>query len=244
MITLNKFLSIAHKELGTTETQYNCVKYNDWYYGKRVKSSSPQYYAWCLVFICWCMNQAGISTEFFPKYSYIPHLLNAVKDHKFLKLKSENPVAGDLVVFKTKSGNHIGIVYEVQGNRIITIEGNSDNKVQMLRYAVDDDSIRTFIHCKFFYDEVTEKEGDSMENFVNSLRMIRSNCKGDDVKYVQSMLNAMCYTDDNGNTLVEDGVWGKKSMQACRKFQKDEQIEIDGIFGPNSYMRMFLRFKG
>jgi hypothetical protein len=57
------------------------------------------------------------------------------------------PDAGDLVFFdwitddNVENPQHVGVVLKVDGNYIITIEGNSAGRVAMRRYAKDDSRI-------------------------------------------------------------------------------------------------------
>lgn len=51
------------------------------------------------------------------------------------------PERGDLVFFGVPGIHHVGMVYKVENNFIFTIEGNSNNSVQLKSYAMNDKTI-------------------------------------------------------------------------------------------------------
>jgi len=57
-------VKIAQAENGTKENGTNNVKYNTWFYGHEVDGSN---YPWCAVFVSWCADKAGITTDIMPK---------------------------------------------------------------------------------------------------------------------------------------------------------------------------------
>ena len=63
MATVKQILTIAQAELGTMEIPANSnnVKYNTWYYGKAVSGSA---YPWCMAFVQWVFNQAGMKLPY------------------------------------------------------------------------------------------------------------------------------------------------------------------------------------
>lgn len=59
--------------------------------------------------------------------------------------KTTNPLPGDYIFFDWTAPytdpSHVGVVLDVDGNYIYTIEGNSSNKVAVRVYGIDDDAI-------------------------------------------------------------------------------------------------------
>ena len=53
--------------------------------------------------------------------------------------------------------------------------------------------------------------------------------EGDDVKKLQEKLNALGYSCGSA-----DGIYGTKTVNALKKFQTANKLEVDGIFGPAS----------
>ncbi len=122
-MTISEILAIATKEIGVTEypPNSNCVKYNDWYYNK--KGISGGAYPWCCAFISWLFRSEPTLVK---KTASCSDMLNWFKAKGQIVTK---PQAGDLVFFKWGNGSkptdHIGIVKAVNGNTIVTIEGNT-----------------------------------------------------------------------------------------------------------------------
>lgn len=55
-----RLVKIAAEEIGYQEVYDNDTKYGEWY--------NLNYQPWCAMFVSWCANQAGISTDIIPKY--------------------------------------------------------------------------------------------------------------------------------------------------------------------------------
>lgn len=51
----------------------------------------------------------------------------------------------------------------------------------------------------------------------------------------QSMMNTLKIRDDDGRELVEDSHYGKRSEQACKRFQKLRGLTVDGKCGPATW---------
>ncbi|WP_119728137.1 CHAP domain-containing protein [Thermomonospora amylolytica] len=123
-----KLLDIAKAELGYTEKSGGYTKYGDWY-GKNVDNSS--YFAtapWCDMFLAWAADKAGV-TDWVGQFAY------TVFHAQWFARKGAwgtEPEPGAIVFFDwsgTKSIDnidHVGIVEKVEGDRIHTIEANSD----------------------------------------------------------------------------------------------------------------------
>ena len=132
------FAAIAENELGVTEKKYNNVKYNTWYYGHEVVGKTSNSYAWCVAFISWCANEAGISTKYIPKTASVSTLKNFFSTRGLYTAKTAGISVGDIVFFGTKqsSPSHAGIVVDIEEDgTIVTIEGNYSDKVSCCRYA-------------------------------------------------------------------------------------------------------------
>lgn len=113
-----KVLEIAAGEIGTKESPPNTnkVKYNTWYYGREVGGSA---YPWCMAFVQWCFNQAGIPLPY--KTASCSALLNWYKNNKPDCIAAE-PAPGDIIIYNF---GHTGIVELVSGDEITAIEGNT-----------------------------------------------------------------------------------------------------------------------
>lgn len=60
--------------------------------------------------------------------------------------------------------------------------------------------------------------------------------RGQDVRQLQERLNALGYTDANGQPLSADGEFGQKTKEAVEAFQRDHDgLTVDGIAGPDTF---------
>lgn len=83
----------------------------------------------------------------------------------------------------------------------------------------------TFIHLDVRpipskWDQRTKKGTDTM----------KKGSKGNNVKELQSKLNELGY-----NVGVADGIFGNKTDEMVRRFQRDNKLTIDGIVGPATF---------
>lgn len=112
-------LGVALTQLGYMEGPYNgnpCgndTKYGDWY--------GLPYNEWCAMFISWCARQADISE------SILQNSCRAGTNPEYFNITRYNgtdytPQPGDL--FFKADFSHVGLVYEVRGDTVITIEAN------------------------------------------------------------------------------------------------------------------------
>lgn len=68
---------------------------------------------------------------------------------------------------------------------------------------------------------------------ASKTRTLKSGCKGEDVKTLQSNLNKIMNAG-----LTVDGDFGPKTDAAVRAFQKKYGLTVDGLFGPKSAEKM------
>ena len=68
-----------------------------------------------------------------------------------------------------------------------------------------------------------------------TVHTVRRGSTGADVLLLQRLLRGMSFRDDDNVVLVRDGDFGEKTEQALRKFQKKNNLEVDGICGPASW---------
>ena len=131
----NLIISIASKELGTREATGN----ND---GPRVEeylryTNLGKGYDWCAAFVSWCYGQAGLpaprnpwSPALFPKARVYWEMGKSVKEHTE---KIERADIFGIYGAKVKRINHVGLVKQVCGDYLVSIEGNSNNRVESRR---------------------------------------------------------------------------------------------------------------
>ena len=134
MSDAEKIIALAQKQIGISEEPpgSNNVKYNTIYYGNHVSGDA---YAWCVTFIWWLFDQLMLSAEFCggEKTAYCPYVVNWARNHN--AWVTGNYRKGDLVLFDWNgdgTADHIGLVVDVVGSALTTIEGNCGDKVSKM----------------------------------------------------------------------------------------------------------------
>lgn len=63
---------------------------------------------------------------------------------------------------------------------------------------------------------------------------LRENSRGHDVQALQENLSKLGYTDKAGKPLAADGIFGHRTEEAVKAFQRDNGLSADGEVGPKS----------
>ncbi|PRD54712.1 peptidoglycan-binding protein [Sphingobacterium gobiense] len=131
-----KIIDIAQQEIGVQEKTGN----ND---GDRVEeylryTDLGKGYAWCSAFVSWCYGQTGLPE---PRNPWSPALFPNARTYcrgdacrRPITLTQINPA--DIFGIYGQSVrriNHVGLIKDIQGKYLRTIEGNSNNRVESKR---------------------------------------------------------------------------------------------------------------
>ncbi|MGB1308744.1 MAG: TIGR02594 family protein [Oceanihabitans sp.] len=169
--------------------------------------------AWCSIFANWVALQANLEMS------------NKANARSWLQVgkKTNWPQPGDIVVFWRDSisswKGHVGffIGYTKSGKSIYCIGGNQDDEVNIKTFPLD-----KILEFRSLTDTITEvlviptgylRKGDSSEN----------------VKLLQKILIKLNLLSGNA-----DGVFGPNTETALKKFQTNNGITVDGIYGSES----------
>lgn len=126
---INRFVEIALGENGTVGGD----KYSTWYHGY------PTGLSWCSMFVSWAANEAGlIDGGIIPKEQLCYNGIQWFKQRDRFQYTNHyggnnyTPKRGDIIYFtwnsvKDPPFGHVGIVMFVEGDNVITIEGNTNN---------------------------------------------------------------------------------------------------------------------
>lgn len=142
---IDKMVEIAKNEVGYFETTYSdgsfYSKYGDWY----GYPNEP----WCAMFVSWCANQAGISSNVIPKFSSCNKGREWFVNKCLWRTKDEYiPKSGDIVFLNNYT--HVGIVEKYSNGTVFTIEGNSSDEngenfgVRQKMYSLESNKITGF----------------------------------------------------------------------------------------------------
>lgn len=158
---LSRFILTAIEENGTEEVGNNIQKYGEWY----PNNGQP----WCAMFVSWCWNQAGLSTDILCKYQSCTAgmkwctengIMHYVQDFRFNEPLAQGisqnqykedyqPVTGDIVFFLSSGMSHTGICIYADDTYLYTIEGNTSDRVAIKRWSLQDARITGYAHPKY-----------------------------------------------------------------------------------------------
>jgi len=122
-----RIVDIAVHEIGVREA----TGHND---GKRVEeylayTGLGKGHAWCAAFASWCYGKAGLAA---PRNAWSPALFPLARRYTAQQINQGTVRQADLFAIYSSSLqriNHVGIVRKKEGNWIVTVEGNADNRV-------------------------------------------------------------------------------------------------------------------
>lgn len=256
MSEIKKILDIANEEVGYLEKasrnqlgektanagDKNYTKYAEEMDALNVYNGKKQGYAWCNVFIDWCFYKAlGLDRA---RELLIGFSAGCTQDYNWFKSKGQivsEPQIGDLVFFGDIS--HIGIIENVDNDRIYTIEGNTSNAAELIvnggqvakkSYLKTSKYIYGYARPK--YDEegqaINENKEENKTEQQITYSLIKKGSKGNLVRIAQQKLLQKGYSLPKYGA---DGQYGDETEQAIRKIQKDAGISVDGICGNDTW---------
>ena len=206
---------------------------------------------WCAMFVSWCANLAGISTDTIPSHCYTPDGLDWFISRGLAYSRADvqsgmyTPKPGDLIYFKSsrnaKPTNHVGIVTGYSNGRVYTVEGNigavgrttNGGMVAELSYPISNTYI-AFI-CTPAYESGSTNVPSRItgaavrkESLRNALFSLES---GESLQY-----DAVCVTGTAGVT-VGCGQWyGAQAEGLLRAIMEDDPAAFQGL-DPDGLMR-------
>ncbi|RKE57172.1 CHAP domain-containing protein [Sphingobacterium detergens] len=86
-------------------------------------------HAWCAAFVSWCYSQAG---HLVPRNAWSPALFPIARRYTSQQIRAGSIRPADLfAIYNQRLGriNHVGIVRKIEGNWLLTIEGNVADRV-------------------------------------------------------------------------------------------------------------------
>lgn len=225
---------LFEEHLGAKEWDSYVTKIITWFYGYMAKV------AWCAISMSYMAHQLGIDDQT-GKNQNCYYLLEGIKErHRktgkgTLKLK-EDLKSGDVIkrgtiIFclndvapmKPGSKKHVTTAYKTFVYRGVgtyeALGGNQSDSICVKNY------VQSHVWATFYPDYGEDN-------------VLEKGEKGPAVKELQKDLNFLCYRDNNYNQLDLDGSFGGKTEQAVKNFQKDNNLTVDGRFGPKSRIRL------
>ena len=187
---------------------------------------------WCATFVTAVAIKCK-ATDIIPKECSCNNMIELFKQlGSFVENDAYKPAAGDILFYdwQDKSGkadntgraDHVGIVEKVSGNTITVIEGNKGEAVSRRTLEVNGKYIRGYGVPNYEFDMTAV-----------ALDILRKGSKGEQVRTLQRLLNAIGYSCGN-----VDGDLGTKTVAAVKAFQKAKGLTADGICGKNTWNKL------
>lgn len=217
----NKIIALAIEQLGN-----NYIKYcNDMGYSYRIE--------WCVCFISWLAKKLDIT-------NIIPVDISCnsqIKKFKALGVwhNDSNIQSGDILYYDWDSSDdadHVGIVEKSENGFLTVIEGNNGNYPddRVRRREIGCNSSLIFGYARPKYPTLENKSDINI-----SFPTIRKGDIGTAVKVLQAFLTTYKY--DIGISGI-DGEFGSDTESAVKQFQKNSEIEVDGIVGRDTWSKL------
>lgn len=231
MTQIYKLIEKAKSQLGTKESDGGDDKYIKWYGGFALTV------AWCAIFVSWCADQCGLLGSIIPKFASCDLGMKWFKDKKQWEDAPAHggnyrPKKGDIIFFGIPGdSNHVGIVIDVNGTSVYTIEGNTSDMVATRTYSLKTSRILGYGIPKYadgiddFAEWIMELQkllkvkvdGKPSTQLLEATPTLSKGSEGEVVKLVQKRLISLGY--DLGR-FGADGDFGNYTDTAVRLFQK------------------------
>lgn len=171
-----KLVSLARAQVGYHEGVNNQNKYAD---DPRITSLygwNVQNQPWCCTFVNWCFLNAFGTIGGQMTYGGSAACAAQANLYKNNGAFTQSPLVGDQIFFYSGGGiNHTGIVVEVNGGAIRTVEGNYSDKVSLCTYTAGNSVIAGYGRPKWSLaadeavDEDFEMADTSSDAYLNAL---------------------------------------------------------------------------
>ena len=161
---------------------------------------------------------SGLGVYFFLKHNMIDHDVNADGLRKLCKTIGRSDVREGDMTFRMSGGRAVHVGYAIDGDRVIEAKGRDVGVVESRISGWD-----RFGRPPFYASR--------------ELRLTYPYMRGDDVRELQRTLKEQGY--DPGQI---DGIFGKKTERAVKRFQKASGLKADGIAGRRTFFALGLPF--
>lgn len=255
MYDKQRVIDLALSQCGYHEQGNNYTKYAaDLDAIKGFYNGPKNGYAWCDVLVDWCFvkaygvvgakellcqpdNSCGAGCSFSADY---------FRQHG--RFHEHGPQTGDQIFFSYKEGevSHTGLVVEVTGYSVVTVEGNSSDMVAKRSYPLSDARIYGYGRPDWGAEEDEPQDGQGVivvddptptpkPVTVSGLPMLRQGMKGEVVRAAQFLLNGRGASCGKWGA---DGDFGPATYGAVYAFQRRNGLEPDGIIGPQTWAKL------
>ncbi len=161
---------------------------------------------------------SGLGTYFFLKHDLIDHDVNAEGLRSLCRRVDRSEVREGDMAFRMQNGRAVHVGYVIDRAHLVEAKGRDDGVVES-----DLSGFNRFGRPPFFASR--------------ELRLTSPYMRGEDVRTLQRALKEQGF--DPGQI---DGVYGKKTERAVKRFQKSVGLKADGIAGRRTFTALGLPF--
>lgn len=262
----NKVVSLARSQVGYHEGANNQNKYADDPRITQLYGWNVQNQPWCCSFVNWCFLNAFGTVGGQMTYGGSAACATQASYYRNHGAFFQSPEVGDQIFFYSGGGiNHTGIVVEVNGMAIRTVEGNYSDKVSLCTYQQGNSVIAGYGRPKWSLaadeavDENFETADTSSDSYLNALAGLvgakpteqTTVNKDEDHELILKTLQRKTSYDQNVVLLQVlltlrnfpcgsiDGYFGAKTESALKKFQIWAGIiPVDGTCGSTTWEKL------
>lgn len=194
--------------------------------------------AWCAAFVSAVSIACGL-TDIMPTECSCSKMIELYKAlGRWQEADNYVPAPGDVVMYDWQddgkgdnkgSPDHVGIVTHVDSGWIDVIEGNYNNAVAYRDLQIGDKYIRGY--CLPDYASKSEPCERYGRSITVDLHELYRGCEGEEVRALQILLMGRGY--DVGKCGA-DGSFGPDTEKAVRAFQRENDLDVDGIAGKDT----------
>jgi len=241
---IHKVCSLAYGEVGYKEGANNYNKYAENPLVCDAIGWDVQRQPWCAVFVVWLFIESfGFYSGSHMMYGCSAGCRNQADFYKDNGAFYPTPQKGDQIFFYAEGDiNHTGLVVDVSGSTITTVEGNYSDMVSQNTYFVGDPSIAGYGRPNWAIvadddedDSQPEPEPIPEEREYKKLHYpMGMMAPMQSVKAWQNIL--LCWGYDLGRSGA-DGEFGVLTMQRTKDLQKRVGITVDGVVGEETWQQ-------
>lgn len=207
--------------------------YPNWYNGKK------NGYAWCDMFVDWCFLTAfgykkALELLCQPEKSAGAGCTYSYNYYKNKGQVGTAPKIGAQIFFGTPGDfSHTGLVYDFDNSYVYTIEGNTSDQVAYRKYSRSKSNI--YYGYPNYSGTVSESVVGTDIPTSTDDGSLRQGMTGSAVETMQKMLIKLGYSCGSSGA---DGDFGKNTLAAVKKFQEENGLTVDGVYGPKTKAKL------
>lgn len=195
-------------------------------------------YAWCAAWVSTVLNRAdtgvGVTSD---SCTLMQRCMSKSPDWSE---PDDWPIPGDIIFFdwdnkkEERPLDHVGICVGFEDGTIVYVNGNGDSSNYVTKEEINvnakgKDGHNLVAYWMRYVGDEKEPENVTEDKEVDlEVRQLRKGMTGGDVKTLQRLLFADGYSVGKSG---DDGDFGNDTENAVKNYQRDHNLEVDGIAG-------------